>query len=175
VRTRGSIGVLVCVVCLTTIAGDAGANNEPSTLPPNVSVGPELQDVVADMLRQSGTFRGQCRLLGTMPHVLVRIRLEVHPGSMPAARAQSDLGRHEFGGVTAFVHVWSLRDAIELIARELEHVLEFAAGTNYRMLAVLEPGSVWALHGGAFETTRAVDAGLRVKGEAWPAHVRARR
>ena len=157
------------------IAGDAGANNEPSALPPNISIGPDLHDVVAGMLHDSGTFRSQIRLLARMPHVLVRIRLEELPGSRAHRRAQTDLGRHEFGGITAFVHVWSRPDAIELIAHELEHVLEFAAGTNYRMLAQLQPASVWALYGGAFETARAVDAGLRVKHEAWPAYLRALR
>lgn len=159
------------------IAGDAGASNEPPALPPNITVAPELQDVVADMLRQSGTFRSQVRLLGNMRNVLVRIRLESYPGPVRAIRAQSDLARHEFGGITAFVHVWSRADAIELIAHELEHILEFAAGTNYRMLAVLEPGSAWELRNGSFETARAVDAGLRVKSEAWPttAILRARR
>lgn len=158
---------------MTMMAGAEGA----SDLPPNISVGPDLRHVVADMLRESGTFRSQSRLLGTMPHVRVRIGLENHPDRVPAARAQSDLARYQLGGITAFVHVWSSPDAIELIGHELEHVIEFAEGTNYRMLALLQPSSVWALQGGAFETTRAVDAGLRVKREAWlaNAHLNARR
>lgn len=125
---------------------------------------------------KSGTFRSQSRLLGTMPHVRVRIRLEDHPGRVPAARAQCDLARHEFGGITAVVHLRSRQDAIELIAHELEHIIEFAEGTSYRTQALLQPGSVWEAHG-AFETTRAMDAGLRVKREAGlaTAHLRARR
>ena len=157
------------------IAGDVAARQAPSGLPLNISVGPDLDDVVAGMWRASGTFRSQTRQLGTMPHVRVSIRLEEHPGTRPAARAQSELQRYEHGAIIAFVHVWSRPDAIELIAHELEHVLEFAAGTNYRMLSTLARGSVWALHRGGYETTRAVDAGLRVKLEARPAHLRALR
>ena len=137
-------------------------------MPPNITVAPELHDVVADMLRESATFRGQIRLLGHMRHVLVRIRLESPARPARSVRAQSDLARHEFGAITALVRVWSRPNAIELIAHELEHVLEFAAGANYRMLAMLEPASVWELRGGSFETARAVDAGLRVKREASP-------
>ena len=72
------------------------------------------------------------------------------------------------------MRVGSRTDAIELIAHELEHILEFAAGTNYQSRSVLEPGSVWALRDGTFETARAVDAGLRVRREAQPvtAHLR---
>ncbi len=100
-----------------------------------------------------------------MPHVRVRISLEEPPGRVPASRAQADLRRYRFGAITAFVHVRSRRDAIELIAHELEHVIEFAEGTNYRTLARLQPGSVWEVRGG-FETTRAVDAGRRVQRES---------
>jgi len=155
VRAHASIGLLVWVVGLTM----------PSGLPPNISVGPELRDAVAVMLRESETFRRQSRLLGTMPHVRVHISLEEPLGRMPAARARADLQRYRFGAITAFVHLQSRRDAIELIAHELEHVIEFAEGTNYRTLAVLQPGSAWAVHGG-FETTRAIEAGLRVQRES---------
>ena len=154
-RAQGSIGVLVCLVGLTM----------PSGLPPNISASPELCDVVAVMLRESATFRTQSRRLGTMPHVRVQISLEEPRGRRPAARAQTDLARYDFGGITAFVHLRSRRDAIELIAHELEHVIEFAEGLNYRILAVLQPGSVWEAQGG-FETSRAMDAGRRVQRES---------
>ena len=172
-RTLRSISVLVCVVGMTMMAGAEGA----SDLPPNISVGSDLRYVVEDMLRESGTFRSQSRLLGKMPHVRVSIQLEEHPGGVPDARARCDLKRYELGAITAIVHVRSRPDAIELIGHELEHVIEFAEGTNYRIMALLQPGSVWALRGGSFETTRAVDAGLRVKQEAWlaTAQLRARR
>jgi hypothetical protein len=150
-----SIGVLACVIGFTM----------PSGLPPNISVSLALRDVVAVMLRESETFRSQSRLLGTMPHVRVRISLEMPPGRVPASLAQGDMRRDRFGAITAFVHLRSRDNAIELIAHELEHVIEFAEGTNYRALARLQPASAWEVQG-AFETSRAVDAGRRVKLEA---------
>ena len=94
-RARVSIiGVLVCVVCVTVRAGG-------SDLPENIYVDPELRDAVAIMLRESQTFRTQIRLLATMRHVRVRIRLEPRPENVRAPRAQSDLARYEHGAVIA--------------------------------------------------------------------------
>jgi hypothetical protein len=163
VRSRDSIGALLCIVCVT-IPSRAVSNTEPPALPVNISVGPELHDVVAVMLRDSETFRSQTRLLGAMPHVRVRIVLDDHLDKGPFVRARCDLKRYAFGAITAVVHVKSRPDAIELIAHELEHVLEFAEGTNYRIQARERPGSVWKLND-AYETTRAMDAGLRAKRE----------
>lgn len=143
----------------------ADARTGPPDLPPNISVSLDLHDVVALMLRDSESFSGQIRLLGAMPHVRVRIILDDHLGQTPAVRARCDLARYAFGAVTAAVHVRSRPDAIELIAHELEHVIEFAEGTNYRAQALARPGSVWKVND-AFETTRAMDAGLRAKREA---------
>jgi hypothetical protein len=89
--------------------------------------------------------------------------------------ARCDLTRYEFGAIAAFVRVWSRKDAIELIAHELEHVIEFTEGIDYRALAVVQPKAVWVSNGGLFETTRAVRAGLEVKREVSLADTKADR
>jgi hypothetical protein len=178
-HTPTSVGMLACVIGVTLIDPDAAAlwqtvndgadsaqRHEHTDLPPNIQVSPDLQRVVAIMLRDSRTFRRQCGLLGGRQRLQVQIALEAHPGwDRAAARARADLAPYEFGRITARVRVWSRADAIELIAHELEHVIEFVDGTNYRALALLQPGSVWAGDRGAFETMRATLAGAEVKRE----------
>lgn len=179
-RIQTSIGVVVCVIGMSFVASDAGARwltvdqipetvaiTDPTSLPPNITVGFGLHDVVAQMLRESETFRRQLLLIGGLQRVRVQVILEDYPGRARerVARARCDLARYEFGGVTARVQVWSREDAIELVAHELEHVIEVAKGANYRALAVIQPGAVWAAPGGTFETARAIQAGLQVERE----------
>jgi hypothetical protein len=63
------------------------------------------------------------------------------------------------GVIVARVRVRLGPDAIELIAHELEHVLERVEGVKYLMDVGSSKASV---SGGAFETPRAIDAGRRV-------------
>lgn len=175
-RTHTSIGVLVCVG-LTFIARDARAlwitfDQSPQAvsiadltdLPLNIAVSPDLHEVVTDMLHESETFRRQIRIIAGRPELRVRIMLGDQADGPRAARAKCDLARYEFGAVTALVHVFVRDDVIELIAHELEHVIEFVEGANYRAQTVVRRGSVWGADG-VFETTRAIEAGLQVKGE----------
>jgi hypothetical protein len=175
-RTRTSFALLICVIGLI-IASDAQAwclpiddrqtisIAGPSALPPNIIISSDLEDLVARMLAQSATFRRQCRLIAGQQRVRVRIMLDDDPRRRRdrRSRAECALAHYEFGGITAEVRVWTREDAIELIAHELEHVLEAAEGMNYRALAVVWPSHVWPVDGSKFETSRAIQAGLRVK------------
>jgi hypothetical protein len=182
-RTHMSIGALVCLIGMTSMARDAEAlagtfdqtpgivsfadsTDLPLPLPLNIVVSPDLRDIVAHMLRESEVFRRQCELIGRMPHLRVHIVLEEAPGGVRAVRAQTDLVRYEFGSITARVRVWVPGDAIELIAHELEHVIEVGEGINYRALLVRRL-VVWSRDGSAFETARAIQLGLEVKREVW--------
>ena len=65
--------------------------------------------------------------------------------------------------------------AIELLAHELEHVVERVEGRNL-LLSVGRSGAGVVLNRGAFETTRAIDAGSRVAAEVGdPTRVRGKR
>lgn len=177
-RTRTTFGVLLCVIGVIGIVREAGARRPPQQdapavvtsadcehLPPNISVSPDLQEIVERMLRDSATFRRQCRLVRSLPHLRVRIIVEVQPAlERLFRRARCDMTRYELGAMTALVRVGSYNDAIELIAHELEHVLEFAEGLDYRALAMLQPDAAWADRE-AFETVRATRVGKDVERE----------
>jgi len=183
-RTHTSTGVLVCFLGMTLIARDAEAlagtfDHPPETvslidstdLPRTITVGPDLQDIVAHMMRESEIFRRQCGLIGRLRWLRVHIVLEEPPNGVRRVRAKSDLARYEFGLITARVRVWSREDAIELIAHELEHVIEVAEGTDYQSLLVRRL-VVWSVDGTSFETARAIHTGLEVKREVWLANAR---
>ena len=161
-RMHISLSLIVLLLGIGTSAGDV------PDLPPNLIINPELNGIVAHMLRSSPRFRGQRDRIRASPRVRVRLALEHYPVHrlIRHARAQCDMERHEFGALIATIRIWSRPDAVELIAHELEHVLEAAEGTNYRALAIMQPSSVWRVSGGQYETARAIDMGLRVKREA---------
>src|SRR5687767_880389 len=117
-RTHTSIGALVCLIGMTAMAHSAEALGhtidpapeavsftESTGLPPNITVSPDLQDIVAHMLRESEIFRVQCGLIGGLPWLRVHILLEELPSGVRGVRAQSDLQRFEFGSITARVRV----------------------------------------------------------------------
>jgi hypothetical protein len=70
----------------------------------------------------------------------------------------------EAGVTFARARVFPAENALELIAHELEHVIEFTDGV--RLLVEASAGrSGVALRAGAYETRRAIDAGRRVARE----------
>jgi hypothetical protein len=74
------------------------------------------------------------------------------------------MGVDEKGVLVARVSVPPVSEALELIAHELEHLLEKASGLDY-ISEEKRPGSgVWRAFGG-FETQRAIDAGRQVRRE----------
>ena len=159
-RMHVSICVLVLWLGTGTSAGDVAA------LPPNLIVSAELDGVVAKMLRRSPTFRDQRDRLRASPRVRVQLRLDWDPARRSdRTRAQCDMVRHEFGALVATIRIWSRPDAVELIAHELEHVLEWAEGTDFQTLSVRRPRDVWTVAGGQFETARAISTGTKVKFE----------
>jgi hypothetical protein len=189
-RTHTSVCLFLCFICVTCGGRDVSAltptavqlpetdsSAESSGVPPNIAVGSGLKDVVDQMARESPTFRRQLQSVAHLRRLRVRIVLEDRPGIARdrSARAHCELSRYELGSVRATIHVWSREDAMELLAHELEHAIEFTEGTNYRAMALVQPGAVWVTSTGAFETTRAINAGLEVKREMWVANAQAKR
>jgi hypothetical protein len=70
----------------------------------------------------------------------------------------------EDGRVMARVRVRVGRESVEVIAHELEHVLERIDGVQLALEA-MRPGSGTTLAGGAYETRRATEAGRQVAKE----------
>lgn len=155
---RCCAAALLAVVLATTHAQGA------PDLPFNLLLDPSLSAMVMRMHRMSSTFRNQCRLIGANRKLVVRVELGVPPRDA-VARAECSMARYQYGRIEAAVRVWPTIDASQLLAHELEHVLEFAEGLNYRAAALIQPGHVWRVGHDHFETRRAIDAGERVADE----------
>jgi Zn-dependent protease with chaperone function len=150
-------------VTLTTQTASAAAEERKQPgLPPNVEVALEFRDLLKAMWRLSPSFREQCRRLESFPQVRVRVLSDDMPRA-GASAARSAL--HSRGGrlVTAEIYVnrsSNPTNLAELIAHEIEHVLEQLDGVDLRSES--GKGAVWKTDDNAFETRRAIEAGRRV-------------
>jgi hypothetical protein len=135
-------------------------------LPVNIRIDSALTNIVHDMLLHSPIFRGQLARLQTVTRVRIRLTVDLRGiGHRTASRAECEMRRYEYGFVDATVRLRSISQAEELIAHELEHVLEYIDGVNLRAAWRRDPGKVWLGDDGRFETARAIDTGRRVAAE----------
>jgi Tol biopolymer transport system component len=151
-----SAGLLV----VTQLAGLAAA---PLGLPSNLDVSPVFQPFLDRMWQSSPTFRHQCRRLGRETGVRVTVLVEDRPGRALSLHARTVLARQGGLLVSARVYLKPGLDAAELIAHEIEHILEQLDGVDLKTQA--GGGAVWKTDDGAFETRRAIEAGQRVAQE----------
>jgi hypothetical protein len=153
------------MLALALVAALLGAGE--FQLPPTITVAPGLLPIVEDALRASSTLREQCDQIGR--NLRVRVSVELDAADFPApgvlARAHTNIRRYQFGLIIAAVHLWSTRDAAELLAHELEHVREFAEGVDYAAQAARDPHGVWRTAYNTFESVRALRAGRAVANE----------
>ena len=161
---RGLVACTVVVSCAAglVLADDRSSNLEGAGLPPNLSAAAVFKPYLDRMVQTSPTFRSQCRRLGAAPSVRVQLRLE-DPQRRPSFRARTVLARDKGVVVAAHIFLYPSPDAVELIAHEIEHVLEPLDGADLK--AHVGSGNVWKREDGAFETRRATEAGLRVARE----------
>ena len=134
-------------------------------IPSNLIVAPRLHAIVEAMLRQSATFRRQCLRIAQAPHMTVRV--EPVNGAMPRGmRAHMRILRHGSQRF-ALVEIPPLDDAVELIAHEIEHVVEQLDGVDLRSHAARSNSSVriFGADETKFETKRARLVGLLVAEE----------
>lgn len=154
--------VLVSCAAGLALADGRSPGLEDEGLPPNLSAAPVFKPYLERMVRMSPTFRSQCKRLGAASSVRVQLRLE-DPQRRPSFRARTVLERDQGVVVAAHIFLYPSPDAVELIAHEIEHVLEQLDGVDLE--AQVGSGSVWKREDGAFETRRATEAGLRVPRE----------
>jgi hypothetical protein len=133
-------------------------------LPENFVVPDALRALVAQMVERSPTFRRQTRRLGNAPHVHVRV-LGIRPSARGVARARTDISRTGFGGLQATVLIQRTEELPELIAHELEHVIEQMDGIDLRAQSMRAGTGVRACEDGSFETIRAERIGTMVAAE----------
>jgi hypothetical protein len=167
-RTLLTCGVAFAVTCfIFAAAASAGpaqpsASGAPIALPSNLTVAPVFQPFLDSMLRSSPTFRRQFRRLVAAQDVRVVLRLE-ELQRRPSFDARTVLERRNGVLVAANVFLHPSPNAMELIAHEVEHVLEQLDGVDLE--AHIGSGHVWVREDGAFETRRATEVGRRVARE----------
>lgn len=140
----------------------AGSTDDVAArLPPNLLVDDDDRDLVLHMWMRSPTFRRQCVRLAGHPNLTVQVeRATVARG----ARAVTRLSREPDGRLHAAVRIGPGRDFVELVAHEIEHVVEWIDGVNHRLAGSAGTSGVVATALG-YETTRATRAGRTVADE----------
>lgn len=130
-----------------------------SSLPSNVDAG-MLQPIAVALLKRSPTFQKQCARIASTAVLKVSIRVVF---MQALGRAQTTITRYEAGALRAEVLIRFGEDYYELLAHELEHVLEQVDGVVLRDEMLVH--RAWLTDGGAFETTRAFEVGMRARRE----------
>ena len=161
-------GLALSITCSTSLGAGAPQPVPSQTagavvvLPANLTVVPVFQSFLDSMWRSSPTFRRQCSRLVAAEGLSVALRIE-DLQRRPSFDARTVFVRR--GGVLVAAHVFlSLSPAApELIAHEVEHVLEQLDGVD--LAAHVGSGNVWKRADGAFETRRATEVGRRVARE----------
>lgn len=151
---------------------DPGACPWPprALLPANLLVAMPFHSIVDTMLQRSATFRRQCARIADAPDLIVRVELTAT--RLPSGtRARTNIVRQRSLRV-ATVEIPALDDAVELIAHEIEHVIEQLDGVDLRSHAARTNSSVHALgpDRATFETMRARRVGLTTAHEVRKRH-----
>ena len=143
--------------------GLAGLAAAPVGLPPNLEAAPVFRPFLEKMWQSSPTFRRQCSRLAAGTGLRVRVLVEDRPGRALSVDARTVL-THQDGSLTvAHVYLKPSLNAAELIAHEIEHILEQLDGVDLKAQA--GNGAVWKSGDEEFETRRAIEAGRRVADE----------
>lgn len=130
----------------------------------NLTVTTLYRPIIDAMLSRSPTFRRQCARIAAAPDLVVLIRSDPPTGTR--ASAVTHIHRLPGGGLEAVVQIGPSNRLPELIAHELEHIIEQLDGVDLRVKSRLrESGVRQSGELEAFETTRAIVTGLRVARE----------
>jgi len=131
-----------------------------TSMPVNVQMPLPLQLALDQLLVQSSTLRRQCAAIAaasTRAHLVIQV---ARP-DMASCRARASFAWTSAGRLDVRIDVPFTRDFPELIAHELEHVVEQIEGLNLRRLSEQPASGVEGVATGTFETARARDAGRR--------------
>lgn len=162
---RKAAFALTWVLTIVAVPADsdaqaAAARSVMRPWPCRLVVEEPLLSVIEDVWRRSPTLQQQCRELADAGSV---VRIEWGK-SDSHTRAATRLGRASGGVVVATVSVPPVSHVIELVAHEIEHVIEWAEGLDLPGEARRRGSGVWESIGG-FETQRAIDMGRQVARE----------
>lgn len=121
-----------------------------------------IRRVIDEMHRKSATFRRQCLRLAAAQRVHISMHLDPRL-STSSWRARTAINRRDGQVVSARVLLPMSLQAVELIAHELEHILEQIDGVDLQRH--VDAGAVWKDSEGSFESARAIAIGRRVAQE----------
>jgi hypothetical protein len=137
---------------------DVGRRPHCDALPPNVDVPAMYRADVDGLIARSPTLRRQCAAIAAAA-VTVRIVVYGTATFFGDCRARGTFQRLRSGRLDARIDLPFTRDFPELLAHELEHVVEQIEGVPLQELAKRRADGVRRARGGAFETRRALEAG----------------
>ena len=145
----------------TRLATPWSLGEVPAALPCRLLAHAHLRPLLEQLWSRSVTFRQQCRRLAGARAVVL---LQGASADETVWDAESRIGTLDTGRVMARVRVRTGRESVEVIAHELEHVLERIDGVRLALDAARR-GSGTTVAGGAYETRRATEAGRQVAKE----------
>ncbi len=158
------VSVIVLMSC--SVSGWPGSLQQSSEQqaslrrwPCRVVVRPTLLGVFEQGWERSPTLQRQCAELAAVGAVVAL--------QWGATESQSRALTHmevRDGVVVAWIHIPPVREAIEHVGHELQHVLEKVRGLDFETAAKRPGSGVWRAFGG-FETQAAIDAGRQVAKE----------
>lgn len=153
-------------VVLTTLCGAVIRADEQQTrpfqIPANIRLLHDIELEIQSIYDRSPSFRAQLARIADADHM--RVTIQIDPSIPGRCRAFTRLQRHG-RTIRAEVHIPPSSDHAELLAHELEHVLEQIEGIDLYALAQVRDSGVWAVDFTVFETDRAQAAGRAVKAE----------
>ncbi len=151
---------LAFVACILSLHSPAFAQ---LALPSNLHVAPTYIEFVEAIADHSPTFKGQLRRIATARGVSVHVEIVAH---VMGARARTRMVK-DTDGLTAWIEVARFDNVVELIAHELEHVMEQIDGIDLAGGAGMAGSGIYSVssRGTAFETARAARAGVSVARE----------
>ena len=165
-RGRNIVGGYADAVdpAFTFNAAPGAALSAEAAMPCRLLAQIQFRPLLEELWSRSPTFRKQCRRLASA-NALVLMQ-SVSSKETPW-NAESRIGLLADGRLVARVRVRHGRESAEILAHELEHVVERLDGVHLALDA-LRAASGTTLSGGAFETRRATEAGRRAAKEIRP-------
>jgi hypothetical protein len=141
----------------------ASLQGAATSLPRNLVLPDSMQARVASMVRTSPTFRLQCNRVTNAKNLKITVEHAIPSGPV---RATTRVIIAPGGEMIAHVQLGPSGDLEELLAHEIEHIVEQLDGVDLRSLANREDTGVWLVGDtDRFETERAVTVGLQVLDE----------
>jgi hypothetical protein len=145
----------------------ARAAHDDVRIPRNLIVGRPYQQTIEMMRELSPTFRRQMLRIAQAPHLTITLSVDSARGNADM-RAYTTITRSQSGDLSAIVRIKDVEHAPELIAHELEHIIEQLDGVDLGAMASRQATGVRRCECrelDTFETVRAVSVGEQVARE----------